>query len=324
MKSFGIRLIPYVLGVALFWLLGWYQTHFQAPEGDLVRVGFLITDRHYPDPEPLAKVRDTSSCDILLVGDSHLDQSPTSRRFQNHLNLEVSAHSHFAYEDHNPFSLGMALALQQSPELVVFQVTERTLIYFARRFLQKKDAITAPRIAPHPQKQESSGFSHLGNGLRTAASFFDIRLNWCLNHRCKVVPCTSRCPLYSNDKIFLIKEVWRRPPPREVWPILKKLKEDLSNRLGPQGTDFLIYVIPDKATVYSDFFDATDLPPSFLLESPWPADVYSPIHEMREAVHSGTMEVFKYSDTHLAEAGAKITGQHLTEVLQQWTEGPSH
>ena len=320
MKSFGVKLTPYLLGAALFWLLGWYQANFQAPEGDLFRTSFLIGTRHYPDPLPLSAARDSIVHDILLVGDSHLDPSPTSRRFQTHADLPVSSHSHWAYENFSdPFSLGVALSREQSPRLVIFEVVERNLIHFAHGFMQL-DSLPEPRIAS-PHKHIEGGFSHLGNGVRSAASLLNIRHKWCQNDQCRILPCTKSPPLYYDNSIFLTKMVWeRRKPPHEVLPVLNQLHQALSARLKPNGIDFIIYVIPDKATVYSDFFDSAGLHPSFLLDPSFTDRVQSPVFSMRKAVTAGTMEVFKYSDTHLAPAGAKIVGEHLNGVLKQWAE----
>ena len=70
----------------------------------------------------------------------------------------------------------------------------------------------------------------------------------------------------------------------------------------------------------ADFFESAGLHPSFLLEPHLIDHIQSPVFSMREAVATGTMEVFKYSDTHLAPAGAKIVGEHLNGVLKQWAE----
>ena len=319
MKSFGKRLIPFFLCAALFWMLGWYQANFHAPEGDLVRSSFLITTRHYPDPIQLPPARDTTARNILLIGDSHLDQSPLTRRFQNHLDIEVSSNSCWAYESPNPFLLGLALARETNPDLLVIEVVERNLVPFASDFC-RQDNILEPKIKGTSPKRKNSGFHHLGNGVRTAASILTIRHRWYQNDKCRTVPSTKYIPLYSHDEIHLINKVWSRPPAQEATTVLKELKDALSNQLGTRGIDFFIYVIPDKATVYHDFFDSADLPPSFLLEKSLPPDIYSPILDMREAINAGTMEVYKYSDTHLGEAGAQITGAHLSGILQQRNE----
>ena len=319
MQSFGAQLIPYLLGAALFWLLGWYQANFHAPEGDLVRSSFLITTRHYPDPIQLPPARDTTACNILLVGDSHLDQRPSIRRFQNHMDIEVSSHSCWAYESPNPFVLGLALAEEANPKLLVVEVVERNLAHFAGDFL-RKESILKPRIKDSATEPSDRGFHHLGNGVRSAASILNIRHKWCQNDKCHTAPCNAHVPLYSQDKIHLINKIWNRPPAQEAKSALKELKEAFSNRLETRGVEFFIYVIPDKATVYQEFFNSASLPTSFLLEGSLPTSVYSPITEMRKAVNAGTREVYKYSDTHLGEAGAKIAGTHLNEIIQSWTE----
>ena len=52
--------------------------------------------------------------------------------------------------------------------------------------------------------------------------------------------------------------------------------------------------------------------------------IQSPVLPMREAVEAETMEVYKYSNTHLAEAGAQIVGEYLSKALQLWVEDPSN
>ena len=325
MKSFGKRLIPFILGTTLFGMLGWYQANFHAMEGDLVRSSYLITNRHYSDPVLLPPSRDTTARKILLVGDSHLNQSPSSRRFQNYMDIEVSSNSCWAYESpRNPFTLGVALATQRHPDLVVLEVVERNLIKFAREFLQL-ESIPEPEIPIATPKKRGQPLKHIGNGARTAASLLNIRHKWLQNDQCRVLPCSKKPPLHSPSSLFLTKNVWaNRKPSHEVTPILDQLKQSLADLLNPKGIDFFIYIIPDKATVYNDFIDPVGLPPSFLLEAPLPTDVYSPLAEMRKAVNAGTMEVFKYSDTHLGEAGAQIAGTHLNEIIQSWTENQSY
>ena len=52
----------------------------------------------------------------------------------------------------------------------------------------------------------------------------------------------------------------------------------------------------------------------------WTGHVQSPVFSMRDSVAAGTMEVFKYSDTHLVPASAKIVGHHLNGVQKEWTK----
>lgn len=321
MKSFGINLIPFVAGAVFFWLLGWYQANFHAQEGDLVRTGFLITERHYENPDPIPTTRDNTLHDILLVGDSHLDQNPSNRRFQKNIAIPVSAHSYWSYEGSlNPFTLGVALAKEQKSKLVVFEVVERNLVHFTKEHFSH-DSIAPPSTKTTTLKMEKKAFSHLGNGARTAAALFHIRHKWFKNDQCRVLPSRSDTPLHSHDQILITKMVWeRRKPSSEINAIVDSLKQVLTHQLKPFGTDFIIYVIPDKATVYSDFFESSSLHPSFLLGSELPDKLHSPVKAMRNAVNAGVMEVYKYSDTHLGEAGAQITGAHLNGILADWQE----
>ena len=319
MKSFGIKLIPFVVGAASFWLLGWYQANFHAHEGDLVRTGFLITQRHYEDPDPIPTARDTAIHDILLVGDSHLNQSPTNRRFQEHITIPMSVHSHWSYEGSlNPITLGVSLARKQKPKLVVFEMVERNLVHFALDHLHA-DSIETPPIITTRRAVGSQVFSHLGNGVRTSAALLNIRHKWLKNDQSKVLTSRSSPPLHSHDQILITKKVWeRRKPPGEVTSIINSVKQVLTQQLEPFRTEFIIYVIPDKATVYSDFFECSDLHPSFLLNGALPDKIHSPVHAMRRAVNDGIMEVYKYSDTHLGVNGAQITGTHLNGILEGW------
>ena len=318
MKSFGINLIPFVAGAALFWLLGWYQANFHAQEGDLVRTGFLITKRHYDTTDPIPTARDTTIHDILLIGDSHLDQSPVNRRFQHHLNSSVSAHSRFSYEGvPNPFMLGVALAREQRPKIVVFEMVERNLVGFAQQYLNQ-DSIRAQLILAPKQNTPVFEFSHLGNGVRTAAGLLNFRHKWLKNDQCEVLSSRGEPPLHNHDQLLFLNKIWElRKPPNEVTSIVDSLQQVLTQQLDAIDSDFIIYVIPDKATVYSDFFESSNLHPSFLLNDTLPSKVHSPIHSMRKAVNDGVMEVYKYSDTHLGLAGAQIVGNHLQSLLDE-------
>lgn len=318
MKSFGIKLVPFVIGASSFWLLGWYQAKFHAQEGDLVRTGFLITKKHYENPHSTPTARDTATHDILLVGDSHLDQTPSNRRFQNYLSTPVSAHSHWSYEAHtNLFTLGVTLAKVQQPKLVVFEVVERNLTHFAQQHLSQ-DSIAIPPIRTPQITAETRAFSHLGNGVRTAAGLLNIRHKWLKNDRCRVIQSQGNAPLHEHNHLLFTTDIWDfRKPPNEVTSIVDSLQKALTVRLHPFGINFIIYIIPDKATLYSDFFDSSNLHPSFLLENALPIKVYSPIQPMLAAVNEGVMEVYKYSDTHLGRSGAEIVGNHLQSVLDE-------
>ena len=116
-------------------------------------------------------------------------------------------------------------------------------------------------------------------------------------------------------KLGLALSFNNRKKPEETQSIIRDLTVRLHDILDPKNIEFLLYVIPDKETVYTDFFDSKKLPASFLEYDSLPLEVISPVNELKHAVNKGEMEVFKYSDTHLGESGARIVGQHLQAVL---------
>ena len=326
MKLFGRNLIPFVLVAFAVYLLGNYQRDHHAPEGDLIKTSFLLTSRKYLDPPsgiPPSNVSVDSP--ILLVGDSHLDQRPTNCRYQEYLTTPVSSHSHWAYTPNvDPFSLGVSLADSSTHDLVIFEVVERNFFRFAQDFLATDSTV---QIAPKSNNSQNqfSFVNGIGAGLRTLCSAFGLRHKWIKNDQCQIRECHESVPLFSSDRLLMTKMVEQhRKKPEEVTAILDELTLKLRQDFKPMSIEFLVYIIPDKATLYSPFCNCEDLHPSFLSNLPVSSNVSSPIIPMQTAIANGTMEVYKYSDTHLSPTGASIVGQHLDSEILAWLMSQEH
>ena len=326
MKLFGRNLIPFVLVAFAVYLLGNYQRDHHAPEGDLIKTSFLLTSRKYLDPPSGIPSSNTSvDSPILLVGDSHLDQRPTNCRYQEYLTTPVSSHSHWAYTPHvDVFSLGVSLTDSLKHELVIFEVVERNFFHFAQNFLATDSTV---QIAPKSNNSQNhfSFVDGIGDGLRTLCSAFGLQHEWIKNDECQIRECHESIPLFSRDRLLITKkDEMHRKKPEEITAILNELKLKLRHHFQPMNIEFLVYIIPDKTTLYSPFCTCEDLHPSFLLSPPFSSNVSSPIIPMQTAIENGTMEVYKYSDTHLSPTGASIVGQHLDSEILAWLMSQEH
>ena len=318
MKQFAIRSLPYIFIAILLQGIGWYQLKYFAGEGDLIRIGAHFIPRRYTDTPILPEAQSKQAEQVLIVGDSHLDQSPLKRRFQEYLTTPSSCHSFHSYENgKNPIISAVKLVEHSNyqPETLVIQIIERSLLASALDFVASRD-LSDP-LRPKVWKQRTNTVPYrIDNGIAASLTFLGITNSWFNNHRCLTLKTTNSPPLYHNHLILLLSKVFNnRKKPEETQSIIRDLTVRLHDILDPKNIEFLLYVIPDKETVYTDFFDSKKLPASFLEYDSLPLEVISPVNELKHAVNKGEMEVFKYSDTHLGESGARIVGQHLQAVL---------
>ena len=319
MRQFLIQLLPYLLIGVFLQGLGYIQSTYFAGEGDLIRLGRFFPKRHYKDTPPMSTAQSAECHEVLLVGDSHLDQAPIQRRFQHYLTTPTSSHSHWSYENgRNPLITAIKLIRQNKPQpkFLIIEIVERNLIPSAIDFLRYQD-FSQPLKTKNGQKGHISLPYHVDEGIASLLSVGNFRVSWFNNHLCQKLKTTKPPPLYNNQNILLYsEELNEQKSISESAKTIEALDNRLHETLDPLGIPFFLYIIPNKATVYSNYFDSSIVARSILDHSPMPGTITSPVFELRQAVADGQMEVYKYSDTHLGTSGARIVGMHLKNLIQ--------
>ena len=318
MRQFLIQLLPYFLVAAVLQGIGDIQQSYFAGEGDLIRLGRLFPRRYYKDTPPMSPAQSAEYHEVLLVGDSHLDQAPRQRRFQHYLTTPTSSHSYWSYEKgQNPIITAIRLIHQNKlqPKVLIIEIIERNLVSSTIDFLRCKDFSQPLEAKPWSKKRITFPY-HIDEGVASLLSIASVQNSWFNNHRCTKLKTTTPPPLFNNHNLLLLSEsINNRKPISETEKFILVLNDSLHKILDPLEIPFVVYIIPDKATVYSNHFDSSILPPSVLDHDPLSGIISSPVVELRQAVADGQMEVYKYSDTHLGESGARIVGIHLQNVI---------
>jgi len=122
----------------------------------------------------------------------------------------------------------------------------------------------------------------------------------------------------ENELLSISKTRKLRQSPDKIFNQLERLKPILDSISHMHDAEYLLFIIPDKISVYEDFLPAGAITkPSFLNDPrlndfPW---VVSPLNQLKTAAEQGEMELFKYSDTHFGPAGAAIAGQSLQKAM---------
>ena len=323
MKIFAINLLPYIIALISVSFVGWDQKQNHAPEGDLIRMGFLRSLHQYENKADRTE-NDEIDATTFIFGDSFLIQDDSST-YSRH--LDTPTHDFCWFEQY--FAAHSAsifnLAFEFNPDStkinhIIFEAIERTISKHAEKTLEqsREQTHTANRHLIQ-NKETSNWYRHYPNGLRSIAAMIGVQSHFLQNNECLITRSHRHLPLHNKHNLLSISNTQKlRKSPDEIFNQLERLKPILDSISHLHNAEYLLFVIPDKISVYEDFLPSEAIPkPSFLNdprldEFPW---VVSPLNQLRTAAEQGEMELFKYSDTHFGPAGAAIAAERLQKAI---------
>lgn len=323
MKLFILKLTPYCITLAIIMCFG---AAYDPLEGDLIRLSYrhsLAAYSTHPSPwqyQPISKL-DTTLPSVAIFGDSFLG-TLNHQPFWTYLtNFNVLPFRSHDFDTSNPIDLCINMAdsvrsvLEEDPDFVVIEMVERSFydntdnLKFKYREIQR-----ASQQKPfHKRKLSDYG----SDGV----TYIARRLGFCIppcNQSVTLIK-TRKAPMllptellvYSDDlnKRRSISEI-------EINDRYRKVK-DLS-QAEYQNSDIIILIIPDKLTAYEDFIsESLDIDESFLNTLHQPPHFVAPsLNWISDAIASGQMEVYRYSDTHFGDNGSNAIAQNLDRLLQ--------
>ena len=321
MKTFAIKLLPYIIALISVSLVGWNQKRYHAPEGDLIRLGFLRSLHQYENKAHRTE-KDAAEATTFIFGDSFLIQDDSST-YSRHLDTPTQDFCWFQKQFTAPEASIFNLAFEFNPDSskinhIIFETIERNISRHAGAALNHSNTLK-PLVDKNGSRKSIMWHRHFPNGIRTIASDLGIQRCFLKNNNSLRTRSTSELPLYrSNELISTIQTRRFRQSPDEVFNELERLKPILDSISNLHDAEYLLFIIPDKISVYEDFLPSGVIAkPSFLNDPglndfPW---VVSPLNQLKTAAEQGEMELFKYSDTHFGPAGAAIAGQSLQKAM---------
>ena len=323
MKLFILKFIPYCIALTIIMC---YGAAYDPYEGDLVRLNYRQSLAEYSTNttpwqyQPTDKINPALPS-VAIFGDSFLG-TPNNQPFWTHLtNFNVIPFRSHDFQASNPIDLCVNMAdsvsrlLEENPDFVVIEMVERT-------FYDNTDNLKFKyREIQHAAEQKPFHNRRISDYGRDGITYIARQLGLC------IPPCqnsvtsirTSKAPLLLPTELLVYSDDLskrRSLSNNEIKHRYITTKELIEAEYP--NSDVIILIIPDKLTAYEDFIsESLDIDESFLKSLHRPPHFVAPsLNWISDAIASGQMEVYRYSDTHFGENGSKAIAQNLDRLLQ--------